>query len=599
MLLENKSIVLILAATFLAYAGTLTFQFVSDDEFQIVNNPFIESWQNVPRFFTAHSWSHSDPNLQGNYYRPVALLWLLINHQLFGLNPSLWHLTTVLAHLAATLAVYALVNTVVKDRFIAGVAALIFGLHPLHIEAVAWVSGFTEPLLAVFFIASFLAYILANADQRVRHWGWLSLSLALYALALLTKETAIILPAFIAAYEWIFKPGSGDTDEHQEPERRTIERVPRLYASRAKNVPACAVPCIALAAAYLVTRAVVLKGLSHPLSKLSPSTLVFTWPSVLWFYVKHLGWPVGLSAFYDTPYVREPRFLNFILPAAAVASLAFGLWLALKLSTQDNRKVIGFALIWLALPILPLLNISVFREGEMVHDRYLYMPSVGLSIMLALVLSRLGSGRSKLFGRPTFQVVSVLALTGSLGFATAYQHIHWASNLSLYHHSSNIAPNNSVAANNLANELSRRGLYDDAIALYLKVLKRDPTHWAANYNLGCNYYLLGKHGEALQYLVRGVDLRPAEPKQYLTLAVTLEELHRPDEAERAIRQAIEIQPHGLGFHYELGDLLRAQGKLRAALDEYKAEIACNPGYKKAVEQTAEIEAPFARGDAGD
>jgi hypothetical protein len=598
MLLENKLVVLVVAATFLAYAGTLTFQFVSDDEFQIINNPFIKSWENVPRF-TAHSWSHSDPNSLGNYYRPIALLWLLINHQLFGLNPSWWHLTTVLAHLAATLAVYVLVNTVVKDRFLAGFAALIFGLHPVHIEAVAWVSGFTEPLLAVFFIASFLAYLRANADQRVRHRGWLSLSLVLFALAVLTKETAIILPAFIAAYEWIFKPGSGKTGEHQCPERRTTERGPRPHARRAKNALACAVPYIALAAAYLVTRAVVLKGLSHTLSKLSPWTFVFTWPSVLWFYVKHLGWPVGLSAFYDTPYVREPRLSNFILPATAVASLAFGLWLALKRSTQDNRQVIGFALIWLALPILPLLNISVFREGEMVHDRYLYLPSVGLSIMLAFVLSRLCSGRSRLFGRPILQVVSGLALTGALGAATAYQHIHWASNLSLYHHSSNIAPNNNVAANNLANELSQRGLYDDAIALYLKVLERDPTHWAANYNLGCNYFLLGKHGEALPYLVRGVDLRPAEPKQYLTLAVTLEELHRPDEAERAIRQAIEIQPHGLFFHYELGDLLKAQGKLRAALDEYKAETAYNPGYKKAVEQTTEIEARLARGDAGD
>jgi tetratricopeptide (TPR) repeat protein len=285
-----------------------------------------------------------------------------------------------------------------------------------------------------------------------------------------------------------------------------------------------------------------------------------------------------------------------VLPLFAITSIAVALGMAAIQSTKEHRRVIGFAVAWLVLPILPLLNLSVFRQAEMVHDRYLYMPSIGFSILVALALVRLGTGQSKLFGRPALQVVLVVALTGALGFATASQHIHWASNLVLYHHSLSIAPNNDVAANDLANELSKRGFYDDAIALYQQVLARDPSHWAATYDLGCNYYLQGKYEAALPYLIRGVEMRPAEPKQYLTLAVTLEEMNRLNDAERAIRRAIEIQPQGLGFNYELGDLLKAQGKLHAALDAYKTEAAYNPEHKKAVEQVAEIEARLAQGD---
>ena len=309
-----------------------------------------------------------------------------------------------------------------------------------------------------------------------------------------------------------------------------------------------------------------------------------------------LLWPVGLSGFYDTPYVVKPGISNFVVPLLAVGSIAVALGMVAWRSTWNDRRAIGFAVAWLVLPILPLLNLSVFREAEIVHDRYLYMPSIGFSILVALALARLRAGQSKLFGRPALQVLLVVALTGALGFGTASQHIHWASNLVLYHHSLSVAPNNDVAANDLANELSKRGFYDDAIALYQQVLARQPNHWAATYDLGCNYYLQGEYEAALPYLIRGVEMRPAEPRQYLTLAVTLEEMNRLNDAERAIRRAIEIQPQGTGFNYELGDLLKAQGKLRPALDAYKAEAAYNPGYKKTAEHISEIEARLARGE---
>lgn len=588
LLAEHRWLLLVLGLTLLAYAGTFGFQFVSDDDFQIINNRFVTSWQYVPRFFTEHAWSHSDPKAQGNYYRPIALLWLFANHLLFGLNPSWWHVTTVLAHLAATTMVYVLITRLVNDRLTAGFAALIFGLHPAHIEAVAWVSGFTEPLLAVFFIAAFLFY-LKGREGRGRHLGWLALSLGSYSLALLTKETAIVLPALIAAFEWIFAE-----DRSRSRDQNKLASSLKFYWLTGRAALVCVLPFLALTVGYLIARTIILKGLSHAARTVSVSTAFFTWPSMLWFYIKHLVWPVGLSGFYDAAFVKSPDVVGFMLPAAAVAIVGAGVWLTARRSIKSTRLAIGFAVALMLLPIIPALNLSIFREGELVHDRYLYLPSIGFSMLVAMGIARLRSGELKLFGRPALQVVAAIALTAALGLATALQQVNWASDLLLYRHSLSVSPNNNVAANNLANELSRRGLYDEAISIYQQVAKRSPNEWAVAYNLGCNYYLLGKYEEARSNLVRAIEMRPAEPNQYLTLAVTLDQLNNLADAELIIRKGLEIQPDGSGFHLELGDILTAQGRLREALDEFKTEVGYNPDSVKARERLAEIEARLAQ-----
>src|SRR5438477_9595434 len=156
---EGALPVLILAVTFLVYTGTTRFGFVYDDQGQIVRNLFIQSWQYAPRYFTSHVWSYLFPGDVANYYRPLFLLWLRANDALFGLEPAGWHLTSVLAHLLVTLEVYWLGVRLVQDRAAAAVGAALFGLHPIHVEAVAWVSGVTDPLAALLMLASFISFL--------------------------------------------------------------------------------------------------------------------------------------------------------------------------------------------------------------------------------------------------------------------------------------------------------------------------------------------------------------------------------------------------------------------------------------------------------
>ncbi len=194
----------ILAATFLAYAGTLGFGFVFDDVAGIVRNDSIRAWHYLPSYFTSHVWSFLYPHLLSNYYRPLFLLWLRLNDAVFGLRPWGWHLTSVAAHLVATYLVYCLGLRLTRDAWVAAFAGLIFGLDPVHLEAVAYVSAVPELLCTLLVLAALLAWLRAR-ESRPR--TWLAVALALYSGALLAKESGMIQPIFSAVYAGIHAAG--------------------------------------------------------------------------------------------------------------------------------------------------------------------------------------------------------------------------------------------------------------------------------------------------------------------------------------------------------------------------------------------------------
>lgn len=576
-----------LSLTFVAYVGTLGYQFVYDDRGQIVDNRLIRSWHHIPRYFTGHSWNHLYPHLLGNYYRPTFLIWSLINHMLFGLNAFWWHFAAVALHVSATLLVYLLARRLLKDQFTAVVAAVIFGLHPVHIEAVAWVSGATESLLAVLLIPAFLSYLNwresragvteaaitvggDSAGKSRKHWKWIALSLVLYWAAMFAKETALVLPILVCAYEWIYGPGGLGMPGRFNRTRAALMRV---------------APYVALTCVYLSIRGLALSGLSHVVTPLPISTILLTWPSLILFYVKLLVWPVGLSAFYDTPYVSEPGLVNFYLPCAAVILIGTALW-----AWARRSKEVAFASAVLLLPMLPLLNLSVFIQGEIAHDRYLYLPSIGFSMIAAHALRRVNFGPVKLFGRPALQVASVIALTAFLGLGTATQNLHWANGLLLYYRGVTVAPGNDIAKNNLANEMVERGMYQEAINLYTQVIDRNPAYWLAHYNLGFAYYKLGVLEEAEKHFTLALQINKLDPDEFARLSLTQMKLGRLDDAEATMRRAIEIRPDALGYHYALGVILRKKGNLQDALNEFRTELTNDPDQAAAREQILDIEA---------
>ena len=150
---------LVCAAAILCFVATLAFGFVYDDVPQILKNPAIQSWHYLPQYFAAHVWSSIYPNSLGNYYRPVFLIWLRLNYAMFGTSPSGWHATSVAVHVLSTWLVFCVVLKLAKNRVTSFVAALLFALHPVHVESVAWISGVVDPLMSVFLLSAFWMFI--------------------------------------------------------------------------------------------------------------------------------------------------------------------------------------------------------------------------------------------------------------------------------------------------------------------------------------------------------------------------------------------------------------------------------------------------------
>jgi hypothetical protein len=209
---------------------------------------------------------------------------------------------------------------------------------------------------------------------------------------------------------------------------------------------------------YLIARSLTLGGLGRTLAPAPWTTVVFTWPSLVWFYIWHLVWPRDLSLNYDLSYVTAPGWRDFWLPLALLAVTAVTLW-----RWSQSSSVVALSSIWMALPILPVLNLTVLPQGDFAHDRYLYLPSIGFSLLVALAVRAVPAARAV--------QSALIALVGSVyAFGLLDQSPYWANNLTLYRRGESTAPQNFWAKNNLGEELFNDHMPAEAIPLLERAL---------------------------------------------------------------------------------------------------------------------------------
>jgi Tfp pilus assembly protein PilF len=571
--------VLVCLVTFLAYLPTLTFGFVYDDKPVIVDNPIIRSWHFLGDYFTPHIAGAAQSS--GTFYRPVTVLWFRLNLLIFGLDPGGWHFAMLALHVLMTYLVFVLAARLTLSRGIAGIAAVVFGLHPVHVENVAWLSSVNDLLMAVLLMASLLAFINSdsnpnskpnsNSDFREGNSSagtrrlWMAGSLLFFLLALLSKETAAVFPLVILCFAASFS----------RPQQ-SMESTSVLSAAKAGLV---SIPYFIVLLAYLGARRLMLRELVQPITPLSWTTMALTWPSVLWFDVKHLLLPITSSEFYPLSYVTTPEAWNFLFPLLMVASVLAGVafWIARRSSSNDNRDVAVsiFAIALAVLTILPTLYLRAIAPDNFVHDRFLYFPSVGVVILLALGVEQINAWRVRGSGTAVKRVL-VAALCVA-GFAGTFRHqLQWANNVSLYEHALNFVPQNMIVQDNLANEFVEKGRYDRAVPLYLNVLQRDPRFWPANYNLGYAYYRSGKFPEAAEYLNRAVQIDDRDPDEFIYLARVQMERGQLPQAALSAERALQLSPLSPGFHFILGKIFEASGERARAVAEYQAELRNHP-----------------------
>lgn len=545
-----RLLVLALLLTALAFLATLKFAFVYDVSPQIVLNKSLETWKSLPNFFLKHSWHFLLPDWAGNYYRPVFMSWLLVNRMIFGVQPAYWHATTVLLHLLATFLAFVVASQLFHDRTKAGFVALLFGLHPIHIESVAWVSGVTDPLLAVFAFASVWAWIRGERSGGAK-WPWQILSVILYAAGCLSKEAGVLLPIMIVAYDLLF--GTED----------------RKWTGFVHSILRCW-PLWLTGVAYLVARKLALRGFYHPLT--NPfSELLLTIPTILWGYMRRLVWPTNLSVFYDTPPVTSALQWRFWLPLLAWILVGVLAWRIAKRS-----RITAFSLIWIFVFLAPaIMGLPVFPVGEWIHDRYLYLPSFGFCVLVVHAITQLPS-RRQLFGYPAAPAAAMVAITAVMAFQTSWQEQYWREGVLLFTHTVKIAPNSSSSKVHLATELLRVGQRDRANLLFEEALKLEPDNWKNNVAYGFFLYYGGEYAAAEQRYLHAISVDDTDSNIYFYLGLARFNLGDFPGAEQAFRGAMARNSGWMRHHFWLGFSLERQGKIEQARQQFEEELRLHP-----------------------
>jgi tetratricopeptide (TPR) repeat protein len=544
---------LALAGALLAYCATPWFGFVFDDRKQVLANPSLLHPGAIPGYF-AHAGGYLAGDL--SYYRPLFGAWMNLNYFVFGLHPWGWHAALLGLHVLAVFLCYRVVRAITQDPGVAVVAALLFAVHPVHVESVAWISGGTDPLAAIFILLAFLFYLRSQTNWRMTNWKIGILSWLAFAASLLCKETALLFPLLILVHGLF------------------LGKDARRRATALKQ----SAPYFVVAAIYLVVRIQVMGAFSHTLTALSPAVLVLTLPSVAFFYARLLFFPAGLSPFYDTPYVKAATLSGFVVPVLALLAIAALLaWWIRGLRRSDGREssrspqVIFFAA-WTVLFLVPAFNLSALDAGEIAHDRYLYLPSLGFCALAAIALRQLAE-RLRLS-----EFVRIFALAGLgviLCAATIAQSGFWKDDLSLYKRGAGVAPGNINAQNNLANIYLETGDFEQGIAAHQRILKLNPRYVDSYFNLGLAYYNLGDFAQSQAYLQQAISLRPtAQAYFYLGLA----QFKKGDlpAAEQSLQTAARLDQGRPDFHAALGVLYETENKLPPALQELEQALSLNP-----------------------
>jgi tetratricopeptide (TPR) repeat protein len=540
--LARIGMLLVLGATYFLYAPVTAFSFVYDDIFQIVQNPRIDSWSLLPAYFTQHFWAHV-PGTPANLYRPLVLVWFLINNSIFFHEPFGWHLTTLLVHLLVTGMVFVLARMLLNNLTAAIAVAALFAVHPIHVESVAWISAVTEPLCAAWFLAAFTFYLNYREGKAPR--AWLLASLGCYAASLLTKETAVAFPILLAAYEAFHRT---------------------LLGKSARRIW----PYFLVLGTYLGLRSQILHGLGHRVSTVSQRDAFLTLPWVIWFYIRRSIWPGGMSPLYDVTYVHSIFSFRFLLPALLLIGMTIAIGWA---SWRYKLNKLAFAAIWFGLTLAPAFAAFVAApKYEGISDRYLYLPSVAICLLAGLAINNAGS-------RPWIQksVYAGVCLAVLAGSIAVRDQIHvWENNYSLFERAVEIAPRNVTAAINLGVELQRRRRYQEALTLAQNSLQREPDSANLLAIAGAAAFQLHRFDLSEHYYEDATRYHPSRSDFYQCLAMTQIQLERYADAATSLKEGIVLSPERPGLHYTLGKILSWNNDWASARDQFSMEMALDP-----------------------
>jgi Flp pilus assembly protein TadD len=550
---RGRSWALVLFVALMAYANSLGNGFAYDDNLMVALNPVVTEGQWGEALLGPYWRSAREGS---GLYRPVTVTSFTAGWAMWRGSPLGFHVVNVLLHALTSLLVLALLTRVVAPIGALG-GAILFSIHPVHVEAVANVVGQSELLATLFVLAAGILY-LAGVD-----WGpsMRALRLAglsgLYLLGLGAKEIAVTLPALLMLLE-LYRPGEVST------------------ATRLRRVAPVVLSLGAVLAAYLVLRwsvlgtvtgevpAPVLRGLSGPERLL---TALSVWPE----YLRLMVVPVSLSADYAPGVLVISRSVTAgVLLGAGVLSA----WVILAVALFRKAPVVSLGLAWFAVAVLPVSNLVV-PSGVLLAERTLYLPSVGAAMVAAaLVAAAAGSA-----GARTRLVTGALAAVAGVGLfvRTVSRNPSWLSTYTMVNTLAVEHPESYMALQHRAAGLARVGELEDAGLAYDAAVQLAPRHYGLLVEAGSFYARQRQEARAEALLRRAVAETPGQPTAYRILAEQLIRLGRGREGHGVALEGLARAGPDRELWALVSESYIAKGDFDASLRARMAALGQDPG----------------------
>ncbi len=516
-----------------AYAPTIGHGFVFDDGPEVVDNDLIRSLGNLPRIFATSAWTGAGE--ENPIYRPLTTATFALDYAARGLAPAGYHLANVLLHALASALVAVLALRLGLPLAAAAFAGVLFGVHPVHVEAVANVAGRKDVLATLFALSA----VLAHGRARRLGGAWLVAAPAALAAAMLSKETGAAALGLVAARDLLF-----DREAWRGERRRALA----LYATYATVL-----------GLYLLARRAAVGSVGVPLDHIpfTENPLVHaTWPVRVATAIAVLGRGVGLLVL---PLHLSPDYSYAAIPPLATAAdpwLLLGLAaiagsIAVAILVRRSWPVGPFAVAWYGLAILPGSNL-LFPVGTVFGERLLYLPSVGFCLAAGALAGwalEPAAGRRAVRSAARWALASVAV---ALAARTLAYERHWSDELALFTEGVRAQPASSKMRQCLGGALMERDRAAEAVP----------------------------HFERQIEILRGTPASLSRPR--LELGVAYERLGRLEEAAATYGEILREEPRSADALWRLGVVRWAQGRRGDAVASWLEAVAADPSHARAL-----------------
>lgn len=539
--------------TLLAFWNVRYCQFVNFDDGEYVkDNPHVLGGLTTKNVLWAFQAFHA-----ANWH-PLTWLSLQLDATLFGSDPSGFHTTNLILHVANTLLLFGVLRWATGAAWRSGLVAALFAVHPLHVESVAWIAERKDVLSTCFWMLTLGAYVAYSRRPGVLRY---LLVVLLFVLGLSAKPMLVTLPCVLLLFD--------------------LWPLARLHGWRSAVWLAVEkLPLFALSAASCLVTLLAQKNAVRSLDQLPWDYRVL---NAINSYASYLGmfvWPTDLNVLYLHPGDSLPLWRAGL--AAGVLALITGI----ALREVRRRPYILVGWLWYLGTLVPVIGLVQVGEQAMA-DRYTYVPFIGIFIALAWGLPDLVAAFRL---RPSVLTFPILLLLVAYVVMTRDQVYHWRDSSALWQRVLKTDPNNPVANNNFGVFVMERGDLEEAAEHFNKALQlRTGFNSKASNNLGLVLLWQGRFEEAIPHIQRAVQHKPDMASGHQNLGLAYLWQGRPAEALPSFRRAVELNPQSARVRFHLAYTLNALGQTEEAQSEYQEGMKLDPNWIEVLNGAAWME----------